>query len=131
MLTIKKYVKETPTSWNDLWNEKYKGRVTLLNDSREVLGMALKKNGFSNSTKDDAQLKTAATDLQKLLPNLLAFDTDNIKQKFITEDTWIGTVWSGDATFIAKDNKDVGVCRSKRRRYNLGGYISNSKRCET
>ena len=42
--------------------------------------MGLKKHGFSNSTKDDAQLKTAADDLKKLLPNLLAFDTDNIKQ---------------------------------------------------
>ncbi|HHB1655482.1 MULTISPECIES: spermidine/putrescine ABC transporter substrate-binding protein PotD [Bacillus cereus group] len=103
----KKYVKEAPTSWADLWNEKYKGHVTLLNDSREVLGVGLKKHGFSNSTKDDAQLKTAADDLKKLLPNLLAFDTDNIKQKFITEDAWIGTVWSGDAAFIAKDNKDV------------------------
>ncbi|MDF9577282.1 ABC transporter substrate-binding protein, partial [Bacillus paranthracis] len=37
-----------PTSWADLWNEKYKGHVTLLNDSREVLGMGLKKHGFSN-----------------------------------------------------------------------------------
>ena len=38
-------------------------------------------------------------DLKKPLPNLLAFDTDNIKQKFITEDAWIGTVWSGDAIY--------------------------------
>lgn len=104
----KKYVKETPTSWNDLWNEKYKGHVELLNDSREVLGMGLKKNGFSNSSQNDAELKTAFTDIQKLLPNVLAFDTDNIKQNFITEEAWIGTVWSGDAAFIAKENKDVG-----------------------
>ncbi|CAM4120096.1 spermidine/putrescine ABC transporter substrate-binding protein [Bacillus manliponensis] len=104
----KKYVKDIPTSWEDLWNEKYKGRVVLLNDSREVLGMSLKKNGFSNSTQNDAELVKAKEDLQTLLPNLLAFDTDNIKQKFITEDAWIGTVWSGDAAYIAKDNKDVG-----------------------
>ncbi|WP_369900536.1 spermidine/putrescine ABC transporter substrate-binding protein [Bacillus manliponensis] len=104
----KKYVKDVPTSWEDLWNEKYKGRVVLLNDSREVLGMSLKKNGFSNSTQNDAELVKAKEDLQTLLPNLLAFDTDNIKQKFITEDAWIGTVWSGDAAYIAKDNKDVG-----------------------
>ncbi|MCP1122960.1 spermidine/putrescine ABC transporter substrate-binding protein [Bacillus sp. AFS018417] len=104
----KKYVKETPTSWSDLWDEKYKGHVELLNDSREVLGMGLKKNGFSNSTQNDAELKTAFTDIQKLLPNVLAFDTDNIKQNFITEEAWIGTVWSGDAAFIAKENKDVG-----------------------
>ena len=59
-------MKEAPTSWADLWNEKYKGHVTLLNDSREVLEWVL-KHGFSNSTKDDAQLKTAADDLKKLL----------------------------------------------------------------
>ncbi|WP_028399402.1 polyamine ABC transporter substrate-binding protein [Ectobacillus panaciterrae] len=103
----KKYVKEAPTSWNDLWDPKYKGRVVMLNDSREVLGMALKKNGFSNSTKNEGEIKTAYEDLQKVLPNVLAFDTDNIKQKFIAEEAWIGTVWSGDAAFIAKDNKDV------------------------
>ena len=31
----KKYIKESPTSWNDLWKPEYKGRVILLNDSRE------------------------------------------------------------------------------------------------
>ncbi|MFD3447463.1 spermidine/putrescine ABC transporter substrate-binding protein [Microbacteriaceae bacterium 4G12] len=103
----KKYVKEAPTSWADLWNPKYKGRVALLNDSREVLGIGLKKNGFSNSTTNETEVKTAYDDLQKLLPNVLAFDTDNIKQKMIAEEAWIGTVWSGDAAFIAKDNKDV------------------------
>ncbi|MCG6183471.1 extracellular solute-binding protein, partial [Anoxybacillus sp. LAT_26] len=35
----KKYVKEPITSWQDLWNPAYKGRVILLNDPREVLGM--------------------------------------------------------------------------------------------
>lgn len=103
----KKYVKEAPTSWSDLWNAKYKGHVVLLNDSREVLGMGLKKNGYSNSTTTEQELKTAYEDLQKLTPNVLAFDTDDIKQKFITEDAWIGTVWSGDAAFIAAENKDI------------------------
>jgi len=103
----KKYVKEKITSWNDLWNPKYKGKVILLNDSREVLGMGLIKNGFSNSTKDKQQLDTAFADLKKLLPGILAFDTDNIKQKMIAEEAWIGTVWSGDAALINAENKDV------------------------
>ncbi|WP_339329519.1 ABC transporter substrate-binding protein, partial [Bacillus paranthracis] len=49
-IKIGKYTRPliAPTSWADLWNEKYKGHVTLLNDSREVLGMGLKKHGFSN-----------------------------------------------------------------------------------
>ena len=39
----KKYVKETPAKWDDLWNSEYKGHVLLLNDCREVFSVALKK----------------------------------------------------------------------------------------
>ena len=46
-------------------------------------------------------------DLKKLAPNVLAYDTDSIKQKFIAEEAWIGTMWSGDAYFTHKDNPDV------------------------
>lgn len=103
----KKYVKEDISSWEDLWNPKYAGKVILLDDNREVIGMALKKAGFSNNSKDDTQINAAVADLKKLLPSVLAFDTDNIKQKMIQEEGWIATVWSGDASYIAKDNPDV------------------------
>ncbi len=104
----KKFVKKAPTSWEDLWNPQYKGRLILLNDSREILGMALKKDGYSNNTTDPAELKEAVSDLKELVPNILAFDTDTIKQKFIAEEAWIGTMWSGDAYFAYKDNKNIG-----------------------
>lgn len=103
----KKYVKETPTSWSDLWNEEYKGRVILLNDPREVMGMALIKNGYSNSTTNKDELEKSFADLKKMLPGVMAFDTDNIKQKMIAEEAWIGTVWSGDAAIINGQNPDV------------------------
>lgn len=103
----KKYVKEEITSWADLWNPAYKDKVILLDDNREVIGMALKKAGLSNSSTDEAQINAAVNDLKALLPSVLAFDTDNIKQKMIQEEGWIATVWSGDASVIAKDNPDV------------------------
>ena len=79
----KNYVKDVPDSWEDLWNPEYAGRLILLNDSRETIGMALKKNGFSNNSTDPAQVEKAFQDLKALAPNVLAFDTDTIKQKFI------------------------------------------------
>ena len=103
----KKYVKQTPESWSTLWNTEYKGKVIMLNDSREVIGMGLKKNGYSNSSKNDAEIEMAVNDLKRATPNVLAFDTDTIKQKFIAEEGWIGTMWSGDAVFVNKDNKDI------------------------
>lgn len=93
-----KYIKDTPRSWNDLWKDEYKGRVILLNDNREVIGMGLKKDGHSVNSKDPAEVTQAVGHLHKLIPNLLAFDTDTIKQKFIAEEAWIGTMWSGDAS---------------------------------
>ncbi|MCW2278616.1 polyamine ABC transporter substrate-binding protein [Heliophilum fasciatum] len=103
----REYVKTKPESWQELWNPAYKGRVALLNDPREILGMGLIKNGFSNSTNDEVQIKVAFTDLQKLLPNVMAFDSETIKEKFISNEYWIGTVWAGDAAFIHKHNPNV------------------------
>ncbi|EPY14269.1 MULTISPECIES: ABC transporter substrate-binding protein [Paenibacillus] len=102
-----KYVKQAPTDWADLWKDEYKGKVLLLDDNREILGMALKKAGKSNSSQNEAEINAAVDDLRKLVPNVLAFDTDNIKQKMIAEEGWIGTVWSGDASVIHGENPDV------------------------
>ena len=30
------------------------------------------------------------------------------EQKFIAEEAWIGTMWSGDASYTYKDNKNIG-----------------------
>ncbi|MGL4522593.1 MAG: ABC transporter substrate-binding protein [Bacilli bacterium] len=102
-----KHVKEVPDSWDDLWNPKYKGRVVLLDDVREIMGMSLIKNELNNNSTNKKELEVAYADLTKLYPNVMAFDTNNIKPKFVGEEAWIGTVWSGDAAFIAADNPDI------------------------
>lgn len=102
-----KYITTAPEKWDDLWNEEYKGQVLMLNDSREVFSVGLKKNGQSNNSKDKAQIRKAFEDLRVLNKNVLAYDTENIKQKFISEDGWIGMLWSGDAAFVHRENPDV------------------------
>ena len=104
----KKYVKTPPTSWRDLWNPAYKGRVVLLNDVREVISFAMKMHGHSLNSVDKNHLAECMKDLKALAPNILAYDTDTIKQKFIAEEAWIGTMWSGDAYFSFKENKNIG-----------------------
>jgi len=104
----KKFIKEPPTSWSDLWKPEYKGHVILLNDCREVFSFALKKNGFSNNSTDKTQVDKAFADLKTLNSNVLAYDTENIKQKFIAEEAWIGQMWSGDAAYCYADNQNIG-----------------------
>lgn len=104
----KKFVKTPPTSWRDLWNPAYKGRVVLLNDVREVISFAMKMNGYPLNSVDKNHLAVCMKDLKALAPNILAYDTDTIKQKFIAEEAWIGTMWSGDAYFSNKENSNIG-----------------------
>lgn len=102
-----KYVTEPVDSWEVLWDPKYAGRVGLLNDSREILGMALIKLGYSPNSTNEAELQEALAELKKLAPNVLAFDTDNIKQKFMAEELYIGTMWSGDVAYAHEENEHV------------------------
>ncbi|MCQ2359530.1 MAG: spermidine/putrescine ABC transporter substrate-binding protein, partial [Phascolarctobacterium sp.] len=60
----KKYIKEAPTKWDDLWKPEYKGHLIVLNEVREHFNMALKKHGYSNNSKDPKELEIAFKDLQ-------------------------------------------------------------------
>ena len=103
----KKYVKEPITCWADLWKPEYKGHIILLNDNREVFSLALKKLGKSNNSKNPAEVEAAFKDLKLLNTNVLAYDTENNKQKMIAEEAWIAQMWSGDAAFCNKENGNI------------------------
>lgn len=109
----KKYVKEPITSWADLWKPEYKGHIILLNDNREVFSLALKKLGKSNNSKNPAEVEAAFKDLKLLNTNVLAYDTENNKQKMIAEEAWIAQMWSGDAAFCNKENGNIQFVVSK------------------
>lgn len=108
-----KYVKNAPTSWADLWKPEYKGHLLLLNDCREVFSMALKKNGHSNNSTNTEEINQAFQDLKTLNNNVLAYDTENNKQKMIAEEAWIGLMWSGDAAYCYTDNKSIAFAIPK------------------
>ena len=109
----KKYVKDPITSWADLWKPEYKGHIILLNDNREVFSLALKKMGKSNNSTDPKDVEAAFNDLKKLNANVLAYDTENNKQKMIAEEAWIAHMWSGDASFCNFDNSNITFCVPK------------------
>lgn len=58
------------------------------NDCREVFSVALKKHGWSNNSTDPAQVEAAFKDLKQLNSSVIAYDTENLKQKFIAEEGW-------------------------------------------
>lgn len=97
----------TITSWADLWDEKWKGKLLLTDDVREVFHMSLKKNGFSTNSTNPDEIKIAYEDLQKLMPNVLVFNADAPREPFLAGDVNLGMIWSGEVKMAQQENPDI------------------------
>ena len=58
------------TKWADLWDPEFAGKVVLLDDEREVLGMVLSVLGYDNNSTDPDQLEEARIKLSELMPSV-------------------------------------------------------------
>lgn len=95
---------ENAKSWNDLWKKENVKSILLIDDIRDVFGMALKKNGFSINTKNINEIEKAYSDLLLLIPNIVLFNSDAPQQPYLSEEVSIGMQWNGNAY---QGNKDM------------------------
>lgn len=93
-----------PTSFEDLWNPEYAGRMVFLDDSRVVIGMTLLTLGYDVNTKDPTQLEEAKVKLAQLIPNVKLFDSDSPKTALIAGDVDLGITWTGEAFTAQQEN---------------------------
>nr|BET44352.1 MAG: spermidine/putrescine ABC transporter substrate-binding protein PotD [Candidatus Aschnera chinzeii] len=94
---------KTINSWADLWNPIYKNKILLTDDAREVFHIALSKLGYSGNTTNPTLIKLAYEELKKLMPNVMAFNSDNPGNPFIQGEVNIGMLWNGSA-YIAQQS---------------------------
>jgi spermidine/putrescine transport system permease protein len=65
------------TSYSDLWDSKFMNSLVVLDDERAIIGLALKKLGYSVNETDPARLEQARQELLKLKPNIKKYDSDS------------------------------------------------------
>jgi spermidine/putrescine transport system substrate-binding protein len=92
---------KTITGWADLWKPEYKGSLLLTDDAREVFQIALRKLGYSGNTTDPKEIEAAYQELRKLMPNVLAFNSDNPANPYMEGEVNLGMVWNGSA-YVAR-----------------------------
>ena len=100
-------VTPAPTRWAELWDAKYAGKIVLLDDEREVLGMVLMVLGYDRNSTDPAQLEEAKQKFLELMPNVKLFDSDSPKTALLTGEAWIGLIWNGEAAIAHSENPDI------------------------
>ena len=99
-----------PTSLAALFDpaqaEQYAGKISLLNDSRETIGAALKYLGYSMNSTDPAQLEEAKQVLLAVKPFVLTFDSDTYSDIVVSGETVISHGWNGGFATAIAENPD-------------------------
>ena len=76
-------------SWNIFEKSDIAGRMTMLDDMREVLGAALKYLGYSVNDPNPAHLEEARLVVERWKPNLVKFDAEAFAKSFASGEFWV------------------------------------------
>ncbi|HGJ66596.1 TPA: spermidine/putrescine ABC transporter substrate-binding protein [bacterium] len=100
-------ITENVDSWNILWNEKYKEKISMLDDMRSIANVPLKILGHSVNTTDPKIIKQAEEMLLKQKPLVRAYTSDTYIDFLVSGDIWLAHGYSGDTFQAMKENKNI------------------------
>lgn len=100
-------------SWTQFGRTDLKGRMTMLNDGREVLGAALQVLGYSINTTRPEEIEQAVALSLTWKPNLAKFEGEQYKNGIASGEYVISQAFSGDTMQVMSENRNVGFQYAK------------------
>jgi spermidine/putrescine transport system substrate-binding protein len=102
---------EAPGSWAYLFDPEmaasYAGQISMLNDSRETIGAALKYLGYSVNSTNEQELEEAKQLLIQQKAWVSTYDSDGFEDLLAAGETIMGHGWSGDFFAAAEEAEQV------------------------
>ena len=100
-------VDEPVTSWDILWDEKYKGEILMQDSIRDAFMIPLIRNGFSSNSLDPEEIAIATQDLIDQAPLVQAYVVEQARDKMIGNEAALGVIYSGEAIYTQRENPDL------------------------
>ena len=110
----KNLVDDVPDSWSALWDEKYKDKVLMFNNSRDAFAIAQALLGQSLNTTSEEDWYAAA--------ELLAEQKDKVNPVYVMDEVFnlmesgeyaLATYYAGDYVMMNDNNEDLGFVYPK------------------
>lgn len=110
----KELVKEEPDSWSVLWDEQYKDKVLMFNNSRDAFAIAQFMLGQSLNTDSEQEWLQSA--------QLLAEQKDKVNPVYVMDEVFnlmesgeyaFATYYAGDYVLMNENNENLGYCFPK------------------
>jgi spermidine/putrescine transport system substrate-binding protein len=106
---LKSKLPDAEPSWSLYTRPETKGRATLLDDMREVLGAALKSLGHSLNSTDPAELEAATALVIQWKANIAKFENEQYKSGIASGEFQLVHGYAGDLIAAQGENGDIGI----------------------
>lgn len=96
-------------SWSDLMNPMFSGRVCMMRDMREVLGMGLRMQGASINCIDETVLSAACNYAVEVKRAAKCLDNEAYKPGLLSGDFYAAMGYNSDILQILDENEDAEI----------------------
>jgi spermidine/putrescine transport system substrate-binding protein len=90
-------VKQPIRGFRDVFQPRFKNRIVVVNDNREIVSWALVTLGLDQNAVTPANLAQVKPLIAEWLKLIKVFDSDSPKTPLLNGDVDLGVVWSGEA----------------------------------
>ncbi len=110
---------EDVTGWELMWNEKYAGKILMIDNSRDAFGIAQYMLGYDVNTTDKAELQHCADVLAKQRPLVQQYVMDQIYATMQNEEAYIAAYYAGDCMLMMEENENLAFYLPEEQGFNL------------
>ena len=117
-------VSPAPEGWSAFWDPKYKGRMSLLNDQREVFALGLQSLGLRADTRDPADLRKVQRRLKEQKSLVKTYVSESMEYLLLSGEVVLAHLWSGDINRASEEKPSLRFMVPKE-----GGFIFQDNLC--
>jgi len=97
-------VKEPVESWRVMFDPRFAEHILVLDDMREVFGMALKELGYTLNSTEPEQIRQARDLLLRQRPLVKGYNSSNFEQDLTAGDAWLAQAYNGNLTLTMRED---------------------------
>jgi spermidine/putrescine transport system permease protein len=94
-------------TYADVFQDKYRKRIVVLDDNREIVSWALASLGIPANDITAENLEKVKPILAKWLPLVKLYDSDSPKTALLNGDVDLGIVWNGEGAKVLDESKNA------------------------
>ena len=98
-------IKDPVTGYRDVFQDKYKDRIVILDDPLEIVTWGLHAEGLPPNAVNKENIEKVKPLIATWLPLVKVYDSDSPKTALLNGDVDLGIVWSGEAAILYNENK--------------------------